>query len=72
MSLRNDRPLTYAYRLATHRRYAETPEIKEASAKAWIGYIGQFAGTQRNAMTRVYYEALHGMLVEDRRTRGKR
>lgn len=72
MSLTIDRPMTYAYRLATHRRYATTPALKDASAEAWIGYIGQFNGEERKRMTSVYYTTLHGVLVEDRRTRGRR
>jgi hypothetical protein len=72
MSLRNDRPLSQAYRYALHRRNLPTPEAREQSLAAWIGYIGQFTGDIRHRMTAVYYDTLHGVLVEDRRTRGRR
>jgi hypothetical protein len=73
MSLRNDRILSQVHRYALHRRYAGSVEQKNESLAAFIGYMSQFTEPlQRNRMSAVYYTTLHGVLVEDRRTRGRR
>lgn len=72
MKLRNDGPLSQAYRYAMHRRSLADSAERERSYAAWIGYIGQFTGEQRRVMVSAYYAALYETKFEDRRTRGRR
>jgi hypothetical protein len=73
MSLRNDRVLSQVHRYALHRRYAGSEAARYQSLTAFIGFMSQFTEPQeRNRMSAVYYTTLHGVLLEDRRTRGRR
>jgi hypothetical protein len=71
MSLRTDRVLSQAWRYAQHRKAAPTAVDKLRSAVAYGTFVAQFDPMQRQRIHDVYRTVLAGVLVEDRRSRGR-
>lgn len=71
MSLSSDRVLSQAMRYGRHRLASQTPAERLASTAAFDAYAAQFDAPTRDRMTAVYLHTLAGVLVEDRRSRGR-